>query len=210
MNKELYLNETTHVGLVEDNEKKLKRVESNENEDTVKILSLQNKIERENKYLTMFKKQLKRSKDNIKWKNRFFILNIFMILITIFISRNILSDASFYEVLFRLLVAANAITILYQLTSYFVFRTYKENKFYIKELPKGIEKSEDKIKSLEEELKNLKEKSNYNEDELTNEDVIKIATVNYPERTNNETLVSDIQIPAKIKKITFNHNGTTK
>lgn len=210
MNKELYLNETTHVGLVEDDEKKLKRVESNENEDTVKILSLQNKIERENKYLTMFKKQLKKSKDNIKWKNRFFILNIFMILITIFISRNILSDASFYEVLFRLLVAANAITILYQLTSYFVFRTYKENKFYIKELPKGIEKSEDKIKSLEEELKNLKEKSNYNEDELTNEDVIKIATVNYPERTNNETLVSDIQIPAKIKKITFNHNGTIK
>ena len=210
MNKELYLNETTNVGLVVDYEKKLKRVESNENEVTVKILSLQNKIERENKYLTMFNEQLKKSKDNIKWKNRFFILNIFMILITIFISRNILSDASFYEVLFRLLVAANAITILYQLTSYFVFGTYKENKFYIKELPKGIEKSEDKIKSLEEELKNLKEKSNYNEDELTNEDVIKIATVNYPERTNNETLVSDIQIPAKIKKITFNHNGTTK
>ena len=210
MNKELYLNETTNVGLVVDYEKKLKRVESNENEVTVKILSLQNKIERENKYLTMFNEQLKKSKDNIKWKNRFFILNIFMILITIFISRNILSDASFYEVLFRLLVAANAITILYQLTSYFVFGTYKENKFYIKELPKGIEKSEDKIKSLEEELKNLKEKSNYNEVELTNEDAIKFAAVNYPERTNDETLVSDIQIPAKIKKITFDHNGTTK
>lgn len=210
MNKELYLNETTHVGLVEDDEKKLKRVESNENEDTVKILSLQNKIERENKYLTMFKEQLKKSKDNIKWKNRFFILNIFMILINIFISRNILSDASFYEVLFRLLVAANAITILYQLTSYFVFGTYKENRFNIKELPKGIEKSEDKIKSLEEELKNLKEKCNYNENNLTNEDVIKLATVNYPERTDEETLVSDIQTPAKIKKINFNHNGTTK
>ena len=206
-----------NIGYIDDNpslyttyEKKLKRVESNENEVTVKILSLQNKIERENKYLTMFNEQLKKSKDNIKWKNRFFILNIFMILITIFISRNILSDASFYEVLFRLLVAANAITILYQLTSYFVFGTYKENKFYIKELPKGIEKSEDKIKSLEEELKNLKEKSNYNEVELTNEDAIKFAAVNYPERTNDETLVSDIQIPAKIKKITFDHNGTTK
>lgn len=214
MNKELYLNETTHVGLVEDYKNKLKRVESSENEDTVKILSLQNKIERENKYLTMFKKQLKKSKDNIKWKNRFFILNIFlilfMILIIIFMGRDILSEVSFYKTLFVILFASNAITILYQLTSYFIFGTYKENKFYIKELPKGIEKSEDKIKSLEEELKNLKEKSNYNEDELTNEDVIKLATVNYPERTNDETLVSNIQIPAKIKKITFNHNGTTK
>ena len=55
MNKELYLNETTNVGLVVDDDKKLKRVESNENEDTVKILSLQNEIERKNKYLTMFK-----------------------------------------------------------------------------------------------------------------------------------------------------------
>ena len=76
--------------------------------------------------------------------------------------------------------------------------------------PKWIEKSEDKIKSLEEELKNLKEKCNYNENNLTNEDVIKLATVNYPERTDEETLVSDIQTPAKIKKINFNHNGTTK
>ena len=46
MNKQLYLNETTKVGLVEDDEKKLKRVESSENEDTVKIFLLQNKIER--------------------------------------------------------------------------------------------------------------------------------------------------------------------
>ena len=59
-------------------------------------------------------------------------------------------------------------------------------------------------------LKNLKEKCNYNENNLTNEDVIKLATVNYPERTDEETLVSDIQTPAKIKKINFNHNGTTK
>ena len=66
MNKELYLNETTNVGLVVDYEKKLKRVESNENEDTVKILSLQNEIERKNKYLTMFKEQLETSKENIK------------------------------------------------------------------------------------------------------------------------------------------------
>ena len=55
MNKELYLNETTNVGLVVDYEKKLKIVESSENEDTVKILSLQNEIERKNKYLTMLK-----------------------------------------------------------------------------------------------------------------------------------------------------------
>ena len=70
--------------------------------------------------------------------------------------------------------------------------------------------AKEQIPKIEEELKNLKEKCNYNENNLTNEDVIKLATVNYPERTDEETLVSDIQTPAKIKKITFNHNGTTK
>lgn len=214
MNKELYLNETTKVGVVVQDENEFKIVESNENEDTYRILSLQNEIERENKYVNKLKEQLKKSKDNIKWKNRFFIQNIFlilfMILIIIFMGRDILSEVSFYKTLFVILFAANAITILYQLTSYIVFGTYKENKLNIKEIPKKIKKLEEKIKCLEEKLKNLKEKSNYNEDELTNENVIKFAAVNYPERTNDETLVSDIQIPAKIKKITFNNNGTTK
>ena len=84
MNKELYLNETTNVGLVVDYEKKLKIVESSENEDTVKILSLQNEIERKNKYLTMFKEQLETSKENIKWKKRFWGVNVFIILTSIF------------------------------------------------------------------------------------------------------------------------------
>lgn len=210
MNKELYLNETTKVGVVVQDENELKTVESSENEDTVKILLLQNKIERENNYVSMLKEQLKKSKDNIKWKNRFFIQNIFMILIIIFMCRDILSEVGFYETLFIILFAANIITILYQFISYSLLGTYKENRLNIKEIPKEIKKLVEKIKCLEEELKNLKEKSNYNEDELTNEDVIKFAAVNYPERTNDETLVSNIQIPAKIKKITFNNNGTTK
>ena len=210
MNKELYLNETTKVGVVVQDENELKTVESSENEDTVKILLLQNKIERENNYVSMLKEQLKKSKDNIKWKNRFFIQNIFMILIIIFMCRDILSEVGFYEILFIILFAANTITILYQFISYSLLGTYKENRLNIKEIPKEIKKLVEKVKCLEEELKNLKEKSNYNEDELTNEDVIKFAAVNYPERTNDETLVSNIQIPAKIKKITFNNNGTTK
>ena len=214
MNKELHLNETTKVGVVVQDENEFKIVESSENEDTVKILLLQNKIERENNHVSMLKEQLKKSKDNIKWKNRFFILNIFlilfMILIIIFMGRDILSEVSFYKTLFIILFAANTITILYQFISYSLLGTYKENRLNIKEIPKEIKKLVEKIKCLEEELKNLKEKSNYNEDELTNEDVIKFAAVNYPERTNDETLVSNIQIPAKIKKITFNNNGTTK
>ena len=210
MNKELYLNETTKVGVVVQDENELKTVESSENEDTVKILLLQNKIERENNYVSMLKEQVKKSKDNIKWKNRFFIQNIFMILIIIFMCRDILSEVGFYETLFIILFAANTITILYQFISYSLLGTYKKNRLNIKEIPKEIKKLEEKVKCLEEELKNLKEKSNYNDDELTNEDVIKFAAVNYPERTNDETLVSNIQIPAKIKKITFNNNGTTK
>ena len=210
MNKELYLNETTNVGLVVDYEKKLKIVESSENEDTVKILSLQNEIERKNKYLTMFKELLETSKENIKWKKRFWGVNVFIILTSIFMNLGILAEVSLLKGLIIYLGSSSIITMFIQLISYRMFGTFAENKFYIKELPKGIEKSEDKIKSLEEELKNLKEKCNYNENKLTNEDVIKLATVNYPERTDEETLVSDIQTPAKIKKINFNHNGTTK
>lgn len=210
MNKELYLNETTNVGLVIDYEKKLKIVESSENEDTVKILSLQNEIERKNKYLTMFKEQLETSKENIKWKKRFWGVNVFIILTSIFMNLGILAEVSLLKGLIIYLGSSSIITMFIQLISCRMFGTFAENKFYIKELPKGIEKSEDKIKSLEEELKNLKEKCNYNENNLTNEDVIKLATVNYPERTDEETLVSDIQTPAKIKKINFNHNGTTK
>ena len=210
MNKELYLNETTNVGLVVDYEKKLKIVESSENEDTVKILSLQNEIERKNKYLTMFKELLETSKENIKWKKRFWGVNVFIILTSIFMNLGILAEVSLLKGLIIYLESSSIITMFIQLISYRMFGTFAENKFYIKELPKGIEKSEDKIKSLEEELKNLKEKCNYNENNLTNEDVIKLATVNYPERTDEETLVSDIQTPAKIKKINFNHNGTTK
>ena len=210
MNKELYLNETTNVGLVVDYEKKLKIVESSENEDKVKILSLQNEIERKNKYLTMFKELLETSKENIKWKKRFWGVNVFIILTSIFMNLGILAEVSLLKGLIIYLGSSSIITMFIQLISYRMFGTFAENKFYIKELPKGIEKSEDKIKSLEEELKNLKEKCNYNENNLTNEDVIKLATVNYPERTDEETLVSDIQTPAKIKKINFNHNGTTK
>ena len=210
MNKELYLNETTNVGLVVDYEKKLKIVESSENEDTVKILSLQNEIERKNKYLTMFKELLETSKENIKWKKRFWGVNVFIILTSIFMNLGILAEVSLLKGLIIYLGSSSIITMFIQLISYRMFGTFAENKFYIKELPKGIEKSEDKIKSLEEELKNLKEKCNYNENKLTNEDVIKLATVNYPERTDEETLVSDIQTPAKIKKINFNHNGTTE
>ena len=210
MNKELYLNETTHVGLVEDDEKKLKRVESSENEDTVKILSLQNKIERENKYLTMFKEQLEISKENIKWKKRFWGVNVFIILTSIFMNLGILAEVSLLKGLIIYLGSSSIITMFIQLISYRMFGTIAENKFNIKELPKGIEKSEDKIKSLEEELKNLKEKSNYNEDELTNEAMVKLAVVNYPERTNEEILSTNFQLPAKIKKIIFDHDGTTK
>ena len=123
---------------------------------------------------------------------------------------DILAKAGLLKGLIIYLGSSSIITMFIQLISYRMFGTIAENKFNIKELPKGIEKLEDKIKSLEEELKNLKEKSNYNVNKLSNEDMINFVVVNYPERINDEKLVSDIQIPAKIKKITFNHNGTTK
>lgn len=208
MNKELYLNETTKVGVVVQDENEFKIVESNENEDTYRILSLQNEIERENKYVNKLKELLEQSKDNIKWRNIFSVIDLLVMSpfsISIFSVMN-----STIAKLIGLLILFGGTSIISQMCLKRSFGTYKENKFYIKELPKGIEKSEDKIKSLEEELKNLKEKSNYNVNKLSNEDMINFVVVNYPERINDEKLVSDIQIQAKIKKITFNNNGTTK
>lgn len=208
MNNELYLNETTKVGVVVENETKLKKVESNENEDTVKILSLQNELERENKYLTMFKEQLETSKDNIKWRNIF--IGIDLLVMSPFSIPILMGMNSTIAKLIGMLILFGGTSIILQTCSKRLFGTYKENKFNIKELPKGIEKSEDKIKALEEELKNLKEKCNYNENKISNEAMIKLAVVNYPERTNEETLSTNFQLPAKIKKIIFDHDGTTK
>ena len=208
MNKELYLNETTKVGVVVQDETEFKIVESNENEDTYRILSLQNEIERENKYVNKLKELLEQSKDNIKCKN---ILSVITLLIAAsFFIPILIVMKSIIAKLIGFLILFGGTSIIVQMYLKYLFGTYKENRLNKKEIPKGIEKSEDKIKSLEEELKNLKEKSNYNVNKLSNEDMINFVVVNYPERINDEKLVSDIQIPAKIKKITFNHNGTTK
>ena len=205
MNNELYLNETTKVGVVVEDKTKLKKVESNENEDTVKILELQNEIEKENKSVVRMKKVLSDAKVRIILK----CINL-MFGVPITISAiNLFNDFNIIQFLITATMLGITISII-QISSKYYPGSFKENRLIIKELSKEIEKSEDKIKSLEEELKNLKEKCNYNENKISNETMIKFAAVNYPERTNDETLVSDIQIPAKIKKITFNHNGTTK
>lgn len=205
MNNELYLNETTKVGVVVEDKTKLKKVESNENEDTVKILELQNEIEKENKSVVRMKKVLSDAKVRIILK----CINLMFGVPTTISAINLFNDFNIIQFLITATMLGVTISII-QISSKYYPGSFKENRLIIKELPKEIEKSEDKIKSLEEELKNLKEKCNYNENKISNETMIKFATVNYPERTNDETLVSDIQIPAKIKKITFNHNGTTK
>ena len=205
MNNELYLNETTKVGVVVEDKTKLKKVESNENEDTVKILELQNEIERENKSVVRMKKILADAKAHIILK----CINLMLGMPIIILAINLFNDFNIIQFLIKTTMVGVTMSII-QILSKNYLGSFKENRLIIKELPKEIEKSEDKIKSLEEELKNLKEKCNYNENEISNEAMIKLAVVNYPERTNEETLVSDIQIPAKIKKITFNNNGTTK
>ena len=205
MNNELYLNETTKVGVVVEDENELKTVESSENGDTVKILELQNEIESENKSVVRMKKILADAKAHIILK----CINLMLGMPIIILAINLFNDFNIIQFLIKTTMVGVTMSII-QILSKNYLGSFKVNRLFIKELPKEIEKSDDKIKVLEEELKNLKEKSNYNEDELTNEDVIKLAVVNYPERTNEETLVSDIQIPAKIKKITFNHDGTTK
>ena len=199
MNKELYLNETTNVGLVVDYEKKLKIVESSENEDTVKILSLQNEIERENKSVVRMKKVLSDAKASIFLKCIVLMCDVDLICLMI----------DNFNYFIALTISIGGMSIIHMISQKH-FGSFKENRLNIKTLPREIEKSDDKIKVLEEELKNLKEKCNYNENKISNEAMVKLAVVNYPERTNEETLSTNFQLPAKIKKITFNHNGTTK
>lgn len=90
------------------------------------------------------------------------------------------------------------------------YGTFSENNKSKKNIPFELAASNEKIKVLEENLEPIKENMKSNETEDYNEQEYDQSLIMYPERTNDETLVSDIQIPAKIKKITFNHNGTTK
>lgn len=205
MNNELYLNETTKVGVVVEDENELKTVESSENGDTVKILELQNEIESENKSVVRMKKILADAKAHIILK----CINLMLGMPIIILAINLFNDFNIIQFLIKTTMVGVTMSII-QILSKNYLGSFKVNRLFIKELPKEIEKSDNKIKVLEEELKNLKEKCNYNENKISNEAMIKLAVVNYPERTDEETLVSDIQTPAKIKKINFNHNGTTK
>ena len=205
MNNELYLNETTKVGVVVEDKTKLKKVESNENEDTVKILELQNEIESENKNVVRMKEILSDAKAHIILK----CINLMLGMPIIILAINLFNDFNIIQFLIKTTMVGVTMSII-QILSKNYLGSFKVNRLFIKELPKEIEKSEDKIKSLEEELKNLKEKCNYNENKISKEAMIKLAVINYPERTNEETLSTNFQLPAKIKKITFDHDGTTK
>ena len=211
MNKELYLNETTKVGLVVDDDKKFKKVESNENEETIKILELQNELEKAKKYDKELEHEHLVVKRKIRCKYALLGLNIFAISAIIL---GVFSHFGTLDVLAKLImiiIPSSLTTMFLQWVPKDLLGTFAGNKFYKESLIEKLNESYYKIRDLNEKFWKLKIESAYNENNIPIEDiVIKLATVNYPERTNDETLVNDIQSPAKIKKITFNHNGTTK
>lgn len=211
MNKELYLNETTKVGLVVDDDKKFKKVESNENEETIKILELQNELEKAKKYDKELEHEHSVVKRKIRCKYALLGLNIFAISAIIL---GVFSHFGTLDVLAKLImiiIPSSLTTMFLQWVPKDLLGTFAGNKFYKESLIEKLNESYYKIRDLNEKFWKLKIESAYNENNIPIEDiVIKLATVNYPERTNDETLVNDIQSPAKIKKITFNHNGTTK
>ena len=77
-------------------------------------------------------------------------------------------------------------------------------------MPTKIKQSKEKIKELETKLEKLKENSNYNETVISDEYVEPLNIIDYPQRINEELVSYDIKSPDKIKKIIFNHDGTTK
>ena len=143
MNNELYLNETTKVGVVVEDKTKLKKVESNENEDTVKILELQNEIESENKNVVRMKEILSDAKAHIILK----CINLMLGMPIIILAINLFNDFNIIQFLIKTTMVGVTMSII-QILSKNYLGSFKVNRLIIKELSKEIEKSEDKIKSL--------------------------------------------------------------
>lgn len=208
MNNELFLNETTKVGLVSEDKNGLKIVKSNNNDKTIEILDLENKIEIENKEILKLKKQLKETNNDIKYKFTFLIGNIFAILFSLVLACS-LPGTIIYKIIY-MLITAGTFTLIFQQKIIASYGTFKEKYNNKQIIPEKLQDAREEYIKLNENLKKLKENSDYIEKNMLEEQELEIPIINYPERTNDETLVSDIQIPAKIKKITFNNNGTTK
>lgn len=208
MNNELYLNETTKVGIVSEDKNGLKIVKSNDNDKTIEILDLENKIEIENKEILKLKKQLKETNNDIKYKFTFLIGNIFVILFSLVLACS-LPGAIIYKIIY-MLMTAGTFTLIFQqkiISSYGTFKEKYNNKQII---PEKIQDAKEELIKLNEDLKKLMENSNYIEKNMLEEQELEIPIINYPERKNDEIIDSNIQSLPKIKKITFNHNGTTK
>lgn len=208
MNNELFLNETTKVGLVSEDKKGLKIVKSNNNDNTIEILDLENKIEIENKEILKLKKQLKETNNDIKYKFTFLIGNIFVILFSLVLACS-LPGAIIYKIIY-MLMTAGTFTLIFQqkiISSYGTFKEKYNNKQII---PEKLQDAKEELIKLNEDLKKLMENSNYIEKNMLEEQELEIPIINYPERKNDEIIDSNIQSLPKIKKITFNHNGTTK
>ena len=210
MNKELYLNETTKVGVVVQNENELKIVKSNENEDTFRILSLQNEIERENEHVKMLKETL----SDLKWNNFFkvcmYVISIIPFYMVIYILFDMINTCGWSLPDCIILILAGGTGVASCLCGALIGGKFKQNNARIKELPNEIKDSNEKIVELEKELEKLKRDSKYNENEITDEYVRPLNIINYPERTNEDTIGNDIQSSPKINKIIFSHTGTTK
>ena len=173
-----------------------------------KKISLENEIEQENKNILKNKSLLKKVKFNLKSKYTFLLINNIIVLYTIFLTC-LLSSSVLFKIIFMLLFSGT-FTAFFQSLAVSRYGTFSENNKSKKNIPFELAASNEKIKVLEENLEIIKENMKSNETEDFNEQEYDQSLIMYPERTNDETLVSDIQIPAKIKKITFNHNGTTK
>lgn len=173
-----------------------------------KKISLENEIEQENKNILKNKSLLKKVKRNLKSKYTFLLINNIFVLYTIFLTC-LLSSSVLFKIIFMLLFSGT-FTAFIQSLAVSRYGTFSENNKNKKDIPFKLAASNEKIKVLEENLEIIKENMKSNETEDFNEQEYDQSLIMYPERTNDETLVSDIQIPSKIKKITFNHNGTTK
>ena len=171
---------------------------------------MQNEIERENEHVKMLKETL----SDLKWNNFFkvcmYVISIIPFYMVIYILFDMINTCGWSLPDCIILILAGGTGVASCLCGALIGGKFKQNNARIKELPNEIKDSNEKIVELEKELEKLKRDSKYNENEITDEYVRPLNIINYPERTNEDTIGNDIQSSPKINKIIFSHTGTTK
>ena len=177
MNKELYLNETSGVGLIKDDKDNNILIKTDANEEQLtEVLEKENEIESEQNKINKIKKLINSYNDIMLTKTIFYFSStiFFILACNAFIDFNVMKGMYGFPSL--------GVALMFP---YFSIKlgTFKYNLNQRKKLEESIEELEDKIKKLKEELESLK--SEVQIEEMNTKEVVS-SLINYPIRSEEE------------------------